>query len=87
MKARPLSDFEMVMVAIAACLCTLVLTKVAPLTLWFLELAGATYGIIIGVYLAKANDPPKSRIYLSVVSIFGGILVIALLMMEAFGWI
>ena len=87
MGARPLSDWEMVMIAVASCLCTLVLTKFSLLAGWFLELVGDTFGVIIGVYLAKANDQPKASKYLSVMFISGGILVIALVLVEMFGWV
>ena len=88
MRARPLSDLEMVMIAVASCLCTLVLTKFSLLAGWFLELAGGACGVIVGVYLAKANDQPKASKYLSVMFISGGILVIALVLAEMmFGWI
>ena len=87
MRARPLTDLEMVMIAVASCLCTLVLTKFSLLAGWFLELAGGTFGVIIGVYLAKANDQPKASKYLSVMFISGGILVIALVLVEMFGWV
>ena len=74
------------MIAVASCLCTLVLTKFSILSFWFLEIAGGAFGVTIGVYLAKANNQPKASKYLSVMFITGGILVIALVLAEMFGW-
>ena len=52
------------------------------LIIWSIELAGGIYGIVIGLYLALASDLPASNKYLSVLFIFGGALVIALLVID-----
>ena len=52
------------------------------LIIWSIELACAVYGIVIGLYLALASDLPASNKYLSVLFIFGGALVIALLVID-----
>jgi len=54
----------------------------SSLIIWSIELAGGIYGIVIGLYLALASDLPPSSKYLSVLFIFGGALVIALLVID-----
>ena len=54
----------------------------SSLIIWSIELAGGIYGIVIGLYLALASDLPTSSKYLSVLFIFGGALVIALLVID-----
>jgi len=54
----------------------------SSLIIWSIELAGGIYGIVIGLYLALASDLPASSKYLSVLFIFGGALVIALLVID-----
>jgi len=55
----------------------------SSLIIWSIELACAVYAIAAGLYLALASDLPSSSKYLSILFIFGGALVIALLVIDS----
>ena len=52
--------------------------------IYSIEFAGAFFGLIMGVYLAIAHDLPTSSKYLSMLFLFSGASVIALLVIDRF---
>ena len=61
----------------------LIKANITPVA-WTLEFMGGVYSIAIGVYLAMANDLPKLSKWMSMMSLFGGALVIVLLIIDRF---
>ena len=56
----------------------LIKANITPVA-WTLEFMGGVYSIAIGVYLAMANDLPKLSKWMSMMSLFGGAVIVLLI--------
>ena len=67
---------KLILIAIIACLCGYLLADKINPYLKFIELIGAIYAILGGVYLMMGSDLPKVSKYLSVFFLISGVLIL-----------